>query len=350
MEKPLRPHDISTFDADSCKRIAQGPVADVQIVTSDGHSIASHSRILAFASPVLENLVGRPQRNEGLKTISIPGVPHGAVHAFIGFLSTLRCMEGEMEKYGVHLLVLSHAFSVPQLKRICTRALAELLTVDNVVDVLQLARQCDAPSLYLRCMKLISKDFKKVEGSEGWKFMQDNDPWLELEILQVLSEEEHREKRRQRHKEEQKIYLQLSEAMESLLHICTEGCSTIGPYDRELNVKKGPCKYQTCEGLERLIRHFAGCKKKVGGGCPHCRRLWQLLELHSRICEQSATCKVPLCMHFKLKIQFQSKKDEERWKLLVRKVVSAKAISSLSKRKREEELHNFGERPCPRDA
>jgi hypothetical protein len=43
---------------------------------------------------------------------------------------------------------------------------------------------------------------------------------------------------------------------------------------------------------------------------------------------------------FKLKMQQENKKDDARWKLLVRKVESAKAISSLSlpKRKRDD-LH-----------
>jgi hypothetical protein len=49
---------------------------------------------------------------------------------------------------------------------------------------------------------------------------------------------------------------------------------------------------------------------------------------------------------FKLRVQLDKKKDDARWKLLVRKVVSAKAMSSLSlpKRKREElqETHNHG--------
>lgn len=95
-----------------------------------------------------------------------------------------------MEKYGIHLLVLSHVYMVPQLKQRCTRALAERLTVDNVVDVLQLARLCDAPDLYLRCMKLAYTSFKAVENTEGWKFVQNHDLWLELEILRFIDEAE----------------------------------------------------------------------------------------------------------------------------------------------------------------
>lgn len=103
---------------------------------------------------------------------------------------TFRCGDEQLKKYGIHLLVLSHVNLVPQLKQRCTMALAEQLTIDNVVDVLQLARLCDAPNLHLKCMKLLSNNFKALEGTEGWKFLQNHDPFLELEILQFIDEYE----------------------------------------------------------------------------------------------------------------------------------------------------------------
>lgn len=101
-----------------------------------------------------------------------------------------RCTEEQVEKYGIHLLALSHVYLVPQLKQQCTKGLGERLTIENVVDVLQLARLCDAPDLSLKCMKLIASRFKSVEKTEGWKFMQDHDPWMELQILQFMDEAE----------------------------------------------------------------------------------------------------------------------------------------------------------------
>lgn len=64
------------------------------------------------------------------------------------------------------------------------------LTIENVVDVLQLARLCDAPDLYLKCMNLVYSNFKSVENTEGWKFVSYHDPLLELEILQFIDEKE----------------------------------------------------------------------------------------------------------------------------------------------------------------
>ncbi|XP_010250936.1 PREDICTED: BTB/POZ and TAZ domain-containing protein 1-like isoform X2 [Nelumbo nucifera] len=338
---PVHSYEYREFPAGTDQSSAYIPLPDVQIRTSGGLSIPAHASILASVSPVLENMLDRPRkRRSSEKIIPILGVPCESVKAFVRFLYSSRCSDEDMVNYGMHLLALSHVFSVPQLKQRCTRTLCARLTVDNVVDVLQLARLCDAPDLHLKCMKFLSNEFKAVEQTEGWKFLQDHDPWLELEILQFLDEVDSRQKRRSRKREEQNLYVELSEAMECLEHICTEGCTIVGPYDKEPPTKnRGPCnKFTTCQGLQLLIRHFAGCGKRVNGGCRRCKRMWQLLRLHSSICDQPDFCKVPLCRQFKLRTQLEKKGDDARWRLLVRRVMSAKAMYSLSlsKRKREE--------------
>ncbi|XP_059657225.1 BTB/POZ and TAZ domain-containing protein 1-like [Cornus florida] len=334
-------YGLSPFKSEFDQRSPEMPETNVQIVTSGGLRIPAHCSILASASPVLESIIDQPRKHRSSeKTIPIVGVPSDAVVVFVRFLYSSSCTEEDMEKYGIHLLALSHVYLVPHLKQRCTKGLIQRLTIENVVDVLQLARLCDAPDLYLKCMKLVNNSFKAVEETEGWKFLQNHDPLLELEVLQFIDETELRRKRRRRYREEQNLYLQLSEAMECLEHICTEGCTTVGPYNVDPTKNRGPCsKFTTCQGLQRSIRHFATCKRRVNGGCVQCKRMWQLLRLHSSICDQSDLCKVPLCRQFKLKVQEEKKGDDARWKLLVRKVVSAKAISSLSqtKRKRDEE-------------
>lgn len=331
----------SQFVAEDIPSPRELPIADVQILTSGGLRIAAHASILASASPVLDSVLDRPRKHRSSeKVIPILGVPCDAVAAFVRFLYSSRCKEEEMEKYGIHLLALSHVYLVPNLKQRCTKSLSERLTIENVVDVLQLARLCDAPDLYLKCMKFLSNRFKAVEKTEGWKFLQDHDPWLELEILQFMDEAESRKKRNRRHREEQSLYQQLSEAMECLEHIFKEGCTSVGPYDVDPNKQRGPCgKFSTCQGVQLLIRHFATCKTRVNGGCIRCKRMWQLLRLHSSICDQPDQCRVPLCRQFKLRVKQDKKGDDTRWRLLVRKVMAAKAVSSLSlpKRKREEE-------------
>lgn len=93
-----------------------------------------------------------------------------------------------MDKYGMHLLVLSHVYRVAGMKRASERGLARLLTADNVVDLLELAGECDAPWLAIQCMKVVAKEWPAVKKSEAWKFVQTHDPWLELRVLQLLED------------------------------------------------------------------------------------------------------------------------------------------------------------------
>ncbi|KAF5202338.1 BTB/POZ and TAZ domain-containing protein [Thalictrum thalictroides] len=327
----LRPLSIGVY-----RSSMEAPEADVRIVTSGGLSIPAHSSVLASSSRVMEKILDQPRKyRNSNKIIQILGVTNEAVVTFIQFLYSSRCSEEEIDMFGMHLLALSHVYSVSKLKQRCTKGLAGRLTVENVIDVLKLARLCDAPDLYLKCMKVVSKQFKAVELTEGWQFLHDHDPWLELEILQYLDEVDSREKRRRKNRNEQSLYVQLSEAMDCLEHICTEGCTTVGPYDMDPLQSKKPCsKISTCQGLQLLIRHFATCTKRVNGGCSRCKRMWQLLKLHSCMCDESDHCRVPLCRQFKLKMGQDRKGDNARWRLLVRKVVSAKVMSSLSMAKR----------------
>ncbi|XP_022955243.1 BTB/POZ and TAZ domain-containing protein 1-like [Cucurbita moschata] len=312
------------------------PEPDVQILASGGLRIPAHSGILASISPVLEHVIDRPRKKRNAeKVISILGVPSDAVVSFVRFLYSSRCATEHLEKHGIHLLALSHVYMVPQLKVMCTKDIAQRLTIESVVDVLQLARLCNASDLYLKCMKFVADHFKFVEKTEGWRFIQDHDPWLELDILQFIEETESRKQRNRRIRKERKLYLQLHEAMECLEHICSEGCTIVGPYNVEPKKEREPCAhYSTCHGLQLLIKHFATCKKRTNGqGCGRCKRMWQLLKLHSSICDHSDCCKVPLCRKFRSPpddTEKMKRKDDAQWKMLVRKVVSAKAMSSLS--------------------
>uniref|UniRef100_A0A368UI42 BTB domain-containing protein n=1 Tax=Glycine max TaxID=3847 RepID=A0A368UI42_SOYBN len=206
------------------------PQPDVFIRTSHGTRIPAHAGILASMSPVFDNFIDRPRKHRSSeRIIQIHGVPCDAVTAFVGFLYSSRCTEEEMDKYGMHLLALSHVYMVPQLKQRCIKGLTHRLTTENVVDVLQLARLCDAPDLHLRCMKLLANNFKAVEATEGWKFLVKHDPWLELDILRFIDEHETRKKKSRKYRMEQGLYAELSEAMECLEHICYDGCTHVGP-------------------------------------------------------------------------------------------------------------------------
>ncbi|KAG5241528.1 BTB/POZ and TAZ domain-containing protein [Salix suchowensis] len=280
-----------------------------------------------MASQVMKGMLKQAKGRGRRRSISIHGVPHDAVRVFIRLLYSSCCEKEEMEDYVLHLLVLSHVFVVPSLKQICIQQLEHgFLTSENVVDIFQLALLCDAPRLSHICHRMILKNFQEISITEGWKVMKKCHPALEKALMESLVDEENMQRERTRRSNERKIYLQLYEAMEALVHICRDGCQTIGPHDKDFRDNQAPCNYSACKGLEMIVRHFASCKLRVPGGCIHCKRMWQLLELHSRLCVDSEACRVPLCRNFKERTKKQSKKDEIKWRILVKNILKTKSI------------------------
>ncbi|KAK8944031.1 BTB/POZ and TAZ domain-containing protein 1 [Platanthera guangdongensis] len=343
---PANPNDFGLF----CEA-----AADFHVVTSGGRSIPAHSRVLASASPVLEKMIVQQcKKGRSGWAIQIPGVPCDVVIDFLRFLYAGKSCQpleavAAMERHGVQLLALSHAYRIRWLKRRCETEICGQVVPDDAVDVMKLARLCDAPRLFRRCLGVVAKDFANVQRSEGWRFVQTYDPHLELEVVQFMEEREQRRRRWRRERVDQEVFMQLSEAMECLVHICTEGCTVVGPHDGDPPSKnRGPCiKFRTCEALQFLIRHFATCGKKLagGGGCIQCKRMWQLFRLHSSLCDR-ASCKVPLCSEFKIRMPEEGKMkgDEATWRLLVKKVTVARVMSSLDARKTPEQIHRAWER------
>ncbi|WOH10179.1 hypothetical protein DCAR_0729642 [Daucus carota subsp. sativus] len=318
----------------------EGYRADILIHTDGGNIIYAHASILGMASPVLRQMlkespgrgrwktISRKGRGQQ-KAISVHGVAHEAVRVFIRFLYSSCYERKELLEHILPLLVLSHTYMVPQLKHICERQLENgFLTIDNAVDIFQLALLCDSPRLTLICNRFIIKNLKAVAATEGWQVMKESHPILESELLESMIYDDAAQKERRIRMNNRKIFSQLYEAMEALVHICRDGCQTIGPYDKVIKKNQLPCKYESCKGLEALFRHLSGCKLRVPGGCKHCKRMWQLLELHSRLCADSDRCRVPLCSNFKQRIKLgKNKKDDIKWQILVRKIVRTRSIT-----------------------
>lgn len=96
-----------------------------------------------------------------------------------------------MKEFALPLLVLSHAYTVDQLKRLCECWLeGRLINTENVIDIFQLALLCDAPRLSLICHRFVVSHFKAVSASDGWQDMKKSHPILEKEIVASLADED----------------------------------------------------------------------------------------------------------------------------------------------------------------
>uniref|UniRef100_A0A0D9VHU6 BTB domain-containing protein n=1 Tax=Leersia perrieri TaxID=77586 RepID=A0A0D9VHU6_9ORYZ len=302
--------------------------ADVRVITSDGSIIRAHSSVLASASPVLERMIERAPRGRsgGGRAVRITGASTDAVVVFIRLLhapavrtAAAEWEEAALAEHGAALMALAHAYRVSSpLKRRAEEAVAARVTADGAVDAMKLAALCDAPRLYLRCARLAGEDLAAVEASSGWRFASRHDAALRDDLVGLLRDADQRKERWERERRSQNVYLNLSDAMAALEHVffaADERCDG-GPHRR---------------GVLQLRRHVAGCGRKVAGGCPHCRRFFQLLRLHSSVCDDDDdSCGVPLCSNFKAAME--EDKVDKTWKLLVKKVTRARVMSAWASR------------------
>ena len=147
------------------------------------------SLLKASASPVLERMIDGARRGgrDGC-TVRVLGAPSDAVLAFLHLLYAARAEAAVVAAHGPQLLALAHAYRVGWLKRAAEASVSARLAPGAAVDMLKLAGLCDAPRLHLRCARLLAKEFAAVERTEAWRFLQENDPWQELQVLQGLHE------------------------------------------------------------------------------------------------------------------------------------------------------------------
>jgi E1A/CREB-binding protein len=77
------------------------------------------------------------------------------------------------------------------------------------------------------------------------------------------------------------------------------------------------CRSSNCAKMKALLRHGAHCTTRANGGCPTCRRIWALLQIHARQCRiTNGRCSVPRCADLKkhlrdLRMQ-QRRRDDRR--------------------------------------
>ena len=76
------------------------------------------------------------------------------------------------------------------------------------------------------------------------------------------------------------------------------------------------CPSANCAKMKALLRHGAQCKMRATGGCPTCKRIWALLQIHARQCRVSQGCPVPRChdlkSHLRRMRMEQRRRDDRR--------------------------------------
>ncbi|CAM9147228.1 unnamed protein product, partial [Ectocarpus fasciculatus] len=70
------------------------------------------------------------------------------------------------------------------------------------------------------------------------------------------------------------------------------------------------CKTKNCSKMKEFLVHVVNCKTGVAKGCPSCKRIVNLLNLHARVCRNDA-CGVPQCPEIRVKLREMSMRQQE---------------------------------------
>ena len=57
----------------------------------------------------------------------------------------------------------------------------------------------------------------------------------------------------------------------------------------------GRCPSPNCARMKDLLRHEQECTVKSIGGCMSCKRIWALVHIHARQCQNHDSCHIPHC-------------------------------------------------------
>lgn len=75
--------------------------------------------------------------------------------------------------------------------------------------------------------------------------------------------------------------------------------------------RDGNCPSTNCNKVKMLFHHGVNCQVRVTGGCQTCKRMWALLHLHARQCQQTQ-CPVPRCRDLKATVRRAQQQMEDR--------------------------------------
>ncbi|KAM7508135.1 hypothetical protein LguiA_018588 [Lonicera macranthoides] len=89
------------------------------------------------------------------------------------------------------------------------------------------------------------------------------------------------------------------------------------------------CLYPNCRKVKGLFRHGIQCKTRASGGCVLCKKMWYLLQLHSRACKESE-CHVPRCRDLREHLRRLQQQSDSRRRAAVMEMMRQRAAEVAS--------------------
>ena len=145
-------------------------VAKFTDVTIDcqGKQFPCHKAILAGRSPVFDAMFS-PNFKEGIENkVEVVDVSADILEEILHFIYSgeVRDLNKQRTK---HLLIAAEKYNLVDLKLLCEESLCINMTVENVLDLIEIADLHDAANLRATALKFIGKNAKQVAAQKGWR-------------------------------------------------------------------------------------------------------------------------------------------------------------------------------------
>lgn len=179
--------------------------ADVAFDVS-GEKFHAHRVVLAARSPVFKSMFfGSTQDDWNDKEISIEDTRPEVFKAMLHFVykDTLPDLEehADLEELSdpsscfltpetmiEHLLTAADRYGLRQLRWLCESRISQGISVNSVAKILELAQRHQASQLKSACLKFAATNLEEVMKSEGFEYLKENCPSLQLELLQTVAQ------------------------------------------------------------------------------------------------------------------------------------------------------------------
>ncbi|KAJ8673316.1 hypothetical protein QAD02_004578 [Eretmocerus hayati] len=126
----------------------------------EGKELLVHKSIVASGSPVFEAMFTHPMKESEENSVEIPDITFNVMKELLRFIYAARVKN--LDEVADGLLVAAEKYSIENLKMICENHLSDKLSVENVMQFVDLANVHNASFLKKKCMGFINDHVKEL--------------------------------------------------------------------------------------------------------------------------------------------------------------------------------------------
>ena len=149
----------------------------------NGNVFHCHKFMLAKKSDVFDAMFSHDFAETVSNKVIITDLDSEAVMEMLRFIYTGKVQN--MEKVNKMVLAAADKYNIADLKESCEKSLCNGMTIDNVCNLLLLARDRVSNELKRRALEFISQNVDSVTNSEGWQDLS-RDPILMTDIVRAM--------------------------------------------------------------------------------------------------------------------------------------------------------------------